>query len=382
MPSILSWRPSSELDFQILCLSSFFIASNALLLSFSSVLFEEPSISPTIPSSTFQFPLTVFLTLTYLHATSFLWATNRLGKDLALVSLAQSLISTCFYSLELNLVAPEVISVYGRRVSPLRHVYWMSSISFLFIIGNSSHGPLGSSRLRRQLFDIALMLITGYAWQLHANVLFQIVNFGLSMFGWFRLLDAMRSNMETARNKFKSNTELSSPYDYLRFFAMAYWISYPVINLLGFTGILSQKSEELCLVCADLFSKLISAAMIQSGLMHVASIKHAQGISQMMMSTKRSEKTRAYVPNAAFTSGAPVGKSPQSLNPQAQSGSDSASIDDTSFESDTSKQRKHSQHTPVQSQHIRDTSKKVSFNAIATMSTPSFDSSAEMGGSK
>jgi hypothetical protein len=262
----------------------FFVASSIISLAIRQ--YTASVIAPTIHPNTFKIALTVFLTLSFLHTVSLWFARHRHARQLSAVSLTQSLASSYFYFTEYVGLAPEIISVYGQRVSLNRHIYWMVSISLLFIIGNSlqgRHGDLGLSRVPRQVAHIALMLVTGFIWQLHSNIAFQVVNFGISMYSWGALLWSMRANMWYACKKYKANPELSSPFEFIKPFALLNWIAYPLVNFLGFAGILSAVNEEAGYAIADLFAKMISASIIQSGLLHVEHIKEAQAISKAMM---------------------------------------------------------------------------------------------------
>ena len=290
-----------ELNFQLACISVFFIGSSiiSLVVRYHSV----SEIAPTIPENIFEVALTVFLTLSFLHAASVWFARHRHARQLSAVSLMQSLASSYFYATERFGLAPEVVSVSGQRVSLNRHIYWMVSISLLFVVGNSlqgRHGDLGSSRLPTQVAHIALMLVTGYIWQLNSNRIYQFVNVSLSMYAWCILLQSMRSNMLHACKKYKLNLELSGPFESIKRFALMNWIAFPLVNFLGFAGMLSPVNEEAGYMMADLFAKLISASIIQSGLIHVDHIKRAQAVSIAMSRHLGEAPSRSFEESRSF----------------------------------------------------------------------------------
>lgn len=89
--------------------------------------------------------------------------------------------------------------------------------------------------------------------------------------------------MEMAQSQVrKGNWEIVSPFDTLKRFGCLCWIAYPIINVLGALSLISNEQEEIGQVAADVFSKLVSASMLQSGLVHIASIKSVQEISDLV----------------------------------------------------------------------------------------------------
>ena len=97
-----------KLNFQLACISVFFIGSSiiSLVVRYHSV----SEIAPTIPENIFEVALTVFLTLSFLHAASVWFARHRHARQLSAVSLMQSLASSYFYATERFGLAPGELS--------------------------------------------------------------------------------------------------------------------------------------------------------------------------------------------------------------------------------------------------------------------------------
>ena len=223
--------------------------SGILVIAFGP--YQSHGTASTIPPITFHLPLGAFLSLSVLAWQSCLMASNRFSYELHEVTLGQGIISSLFYSSEMAELAPDLVSVYGRRLSLLRYVYWAASIAMLFMVSNSAIAPENATtmtdgkRIRAQIPFILLLLGAGCVWQLHPHPAWQATLLSLAIFSWYRLLLPHMANIDTAAKRtVHTPGRAAFAYTAIRAIAFGEWTIYPVVHLLGALGLISVPAEE------------------------------------------------------------------------------------------------------------------------------------------